>query len=94
MIEEQKKNKAPHDIILKDRKNMVMSGITNVESFDENEVVAYTELGSLSIKGKNLHINKINVDNGNLILDGEIDSITYNNIQINQNSGFFSKLFR
>lgn len=93
MAEENKKVKAAHNVILKNRNNLNLSGIVDVGSFDENEVVVYTDLGELNIKGSGLHINKINLEYGDLILDGKIDSMTYSEGSV-QNQGFFSKLFK
>ena len=56
-------------------------------------MVAYTDLGELTIKGSNLHINKINLDSGDLELDGEVYSLEYAEDRPAER-GFFSKLFR
>lgn len=93
MPEDQKKPKVPHSIILKDRKCLTMSGIVDVGSFDEHEVSVYTEIGDLCIKGDNLHISKINLEYGDLTLDGEINSMIYSENRP-QSQGFFSKLFK
>ena len=66
MIEEKKDVKLSHNLILKERKSLNISGVLDVDSFDDNAVVAYTDLGELTIKGSNLHINKINLDSGDL----------------------------
>ena len=94
MAEENKKAKASHNIILKSRNNLNLSGIVDVGSFDEYEVVVYTDLGELTIKGSGLHINKINLEYGDLILDGKIDSMIYSEGSVQKNQGFFSKLFK
>ena len=77
MIEEKKDVKLSHNLILKERKSLNISGVLDVDSFDDNAVVAYTDLGELTIKGSNLHINKINLDSGDLELDGEVYSLEY-----------------
>lgn len=80
-------------MILKERKSLNISGVLDVDSFDDNAVVAYTDLGELTIKGSNLHINKINLDSGDLELDGEVYSLEYAEDRPAER-GFFSKLFR
>lgn len=85
--------KMPHNIILEGRKMLTISGVTDIDSFDEQTVVVYTEIGELLIKGYNLHISKIDVESGDLVLDGEIYSLMYSDQQP-QTGGFFSKLFR
>lgn len=93
MIEEKKDIKLSHNLILKERKSLNISGVLDVDSFDDNAVVAYTDLGELTIKGSNLHINKINLDSGDLELDGEVYSLDYAEDRPAER-GFFSKLFR
>ncbi len=93
MPEEKKNTKLSHNLILKERNSLNISGVLDVDSFDESTVVAYTSLGELSIKGKDLHINKINLDSGDLELDGEISSLEYIDSRVSE-KGFFAKLFR
>ena len=93
MIENKNGTKGPHNLILKNRKALSISGALDVDSFDESEVVAYTELGELTIKGQNLHINKIDLDSGDIELDGEIYALEYLENQISKKS-FFSRLFK
>ena len=93
MIEEKKDIKLSHNLILKERKSLNISWVLDVDSFDDNAVVAYTDLGELTIKGSNLHINKINLDSGDLELDGEVYSLEYAEDRPAER-GFFSKLFR
>ncbi len=93
MPDEKKMLKLPHHIILEDRKLMTVTGVNDIDSFDEQTVEVYTEYGELIIKGMNLHINKIDVDTGELSVEGEIYSITYTDSAQNK-GGFFSRLFR
>ncbi len=92
MIEEKKTIK-PHNLILEGRKNLIVSGVSDVDSFDDQAIVAYTDLGELTIKGKNLHISKLSVETGDLKVSGEIISLSYtDNRQVS--GGIISKLFR
>lgn len=84
---------APHTMVVEDRKRLSVSGVTDVESFDEETVALATELGELLIHGYDLHINRIDVESGDLSLEGEIISLTYTDNQP-QTSGFFGRLFR
>ena len=83
----------PHNIIIEDRKNVSISGVTDVESFDEETVILMTDLGELVIKGFGLHISKIDVVSGDLALEGEIYSIGYSDTQA-VGGGLLSRLFR
>lgn len=83
----------PHSLVVEDRKRLSVSGVTDVESFDEETVAMATELGELLIHGYDLHINRIDVESGDLSLEGEIVSLTYTDNQP-QSNGFFGRLFR
>lgn len=84
---------APHTMVVEDRKRLSVSGVTDVESFDEETVALATELGELLIHGYDLHINRIDVESGDLSLEGEIISLTYTDNQP-QTGGVFGRLFR
>lgn len=90
---EQKQLSVPHNIIVEDRKNVSISGVTDVESFDEETVVLMTDLGELIIKGFGLHISKIDVVSGDLALEGEIYNIGYSDTPA-AGGGLLSRLFR
>lgn len=85
--------KRKHNLIMEDRKNLTLTGIVDVDSFDEQTVVLITDIGELIIKGTSLQIKGFSIESGELNLDGEIESLIYQEINRN-NGGFFSKLFR
>ncbi len=93
MAEEKKAVKLPQNIILENRKNLHVSGVEDVDSFDEQTVVAYTGLGQLVIRGKDLHICKLNLESGELQLEGEITTLAYTDNHTGK-GGFLSKMFR
>ena len=93
MSEEKKSAKLPHNLILKGRKDLSISGVLDVDSFDELTIVAYTELGKLTINGQSLHINKIDLESGDLELEGNIASLEYLEDKAAE-KGFFARLFR
>lgn len=82
-----------HSIILEDRKQLSLSGISDVSAFDEQNVVLETELGELTIKGSSLHIDRFSIETGELNLDGMIDSLSYAESKQSE-GGFFARLFR
>lgn len=93
MVEERKQT-VPHNIIMEERKRLTISGVTDVDSFDEQTVVVYCATGELAIRGEGLHINRIDVDTGELSLEGmRIDSLAYAD-NLPSRGGFFGKLFR
>jgi len=93
MNEEKKLGKSHHHLIMEERHSMTVSGVTDIERFDEEEVVVSTELGQLSIKGQGLHLNKIDVEDGELSIEGELDSVSYSQQQVKGGS-LLAKLFR
>lgn len=66
-----------HNIILEERSRLSVSGVTDVESFDESEISLYTTLGELSIKGKCLHVDEMSLESGNISITGDVKSIVY-----------------
>ncbi|BCI60199.1 sporulation protein YabP [Solibaculum mannosilyticum] len=93
MTEEKKMMKMPHNVILEDRRNLTVSGVSDVDSFDEQNITVFTDMGELAVRGYNLHINKLNIETGELTLEGEISSLTYTDEQ-QRGSGFFGRLFK
>ncbi|MBO5410887.1 MAG: sporulation protein YabP [Clostridia bacterium] len=92
MIDEKSKQSMPHNLVLEDRKMLTVSGVADVDSFDEETVVVFTDLGELTVRGSNLHINRLSVEVGELTVEGNISALIYS--QENAKSGgFFSKVF-
>ena len=85
--------KKKHSIILEDRKQLSLSGVSDVSGFDEQIVVLETELGELTVKGSSLHINKFSLETGELNLDGNIYSMVYAENKQTE-GGFFSRLYK
>ncbi len=92
-MEEKTQMKLPHNVVLEDRKHLSISGVMDIDNFDEQTAVVYTQMGELTIKGYDLHVSKLNVETGELSMDGEIWSMTYTEVQ-KKNGGMLSKLFR
>ncbi len=95
MIDE-KKASSRHKIVMDRRKNAAVSGVLEVISFDEETIIAETEMGILIIRGVNLHVNKLNLENGDLEVEGDILSLNYEE-HISGGKGknsFFGGLFK
>ena len=82
----------PHQLIMQERKLLELTGVSDVDSFDENTVIAYTSQGELSVRGQGLHIRPLNLETGSLSVEGLIDSLTYTNTI--KTSGFLGRVFR
>lgn len=84
------------NVILENRKKLSISGVEDVESFDEDNIILYTEIGTLNIKGEDLHINKLSVETGEVVVEGDIISINYTDDEAGKSrgGGFLAKLFK
>ncbi len=69
--------KQNQNIILENRKSLSISGITDVDSFDEKEISLYTQLGELTIQGRELHIDSMSVETGDMTITGDIWAMIY-----------------
>ena len=65
------------NIILENRRSLSISGITDVDSFDEREISLYTQLGELTVKGRELHIDSMSTETGDMIITGDIWAVIY-----------------
>ena len=83
----------PHHLILEGREQLSVSGVEEVESFDENQIVMYTTKGTLVVRGENLHIEKLSLDGGDLKVEGSVDALNYED-EGGEGGGFFARLFR
>lgn len=89
------KIQTPHSINIQNRKTMVLNGIEDVVNFDEYSILMQTVLGTLSVDGNGLHIVKLNVDNGEVIIEGDINGMFYlDESNGSGKSGSGNKLFR
>ncbi len=90
------KQESIHNLILENRKKLSVSGIEEVESFNEEEIVLRTvHHGVLVIKGFELHINKLNVDTGDVNISGTVTSMDYIDESLkSKGPGLFSRLLR
>lgn len=83
---------APHHVVIEERKSLTVSGVEDVERFDEGMIVMTTTAGTLVVSGENLHIGKLSLDGGELHVDGQIDSLQYEE-QGAGRGGLLSRLF-
>ncbi len=83
-----------HNAILEDRQRLMLTGVTDVDSFDEKLVELFTQLGELTIRGKNLHVNEMSLESGELTVEGDIQALIYGEKDRTKKLGFIGKLFR
>lgn len=83
-----------HKMMLNNRRSGSFTGILDVLSFDVNEILLETELGMLHIKGKDLHVNRLNLEKGEVDIDGQVDALNYSQVPgIGKKGGMLGKLF-
>lgn len=83
------------NIVLKNRKSLEITGVKKIESLNPFEFIIYTVLGKMIIKGKDLEMQALDIDNGNLNITGLVRTIEYiEKINHNKEKGFVSKLFK
>lgn len=94
-MSENEKEKLNQNILLENREKLEMSGIEDVSSFNDQQIVAATILGYLTIKGSKLHVKKFNVKTKELKITGKIDELKYKNTNNEENNkSFLKRLFK
>ena len=92
IIEEKKINTNMQNILMENRQRLNISGVIEVVNFDDETICVNTELGLLTVKGQQLKVNKLNLDNTELLVEGQITSLIYS--ENYSKTGFFQKLFK
>ncbi len=82
----------PHTVILEGREKLSVSGVTDVQSFDEEQVLMETVRGMMVVKGQSLHIERLQLESGELLIEGEIGLIEYDD-SAEPRGGLFARLF-
>ena len=80
-----------HSLTLEGRSVATVTGVEDVDCFNEQIVVLRTSLGALTLTGEGLNISKLNLDDGKLIVEGEITAVEY--AQRRKSGGIFGQLF-
>ena len=86
------KKTVPHQLILQDRQQVELTGVSDVDSFDETVIVAYTSKGELTIRGSSLHVRRLDLECGVLSVEGKVDTLQYS--ENRKDIGLFGRLFR
>ncbi len=90
-MEEEKR----HSISLENREKLTITAVEDVVSFDEEKVIVDTSMGLMTVHGSEFRIHKLNVDDGQLVIEGMIDEIQYSeNRGKEQRGGFFARMFQ
>lgn len=93
---EEKLNRRPHKLEISNRGMGMITGIQDVVSFDENQIILDTDMGLLTIKGKGLHVSRLTLEKGEVDIEGTFDSLLYSSNESYRKSGesLFTRLFK
>ena len=83
-----------HNIVMKERKYLEVSGIKRIDHFDEEEFLMESVQGWIEIEGKELTLDKLDKDRGEVVIKGHINSIIYTSNQKGNKETLFQKLFK
>lgn len=83
-----------HGITLMNRSHAEISGVNDVDCFNEALIVLSTTLGTMTISGSSLNISQLNQEEGRLVVDGEFDAFEYSGKKGASGGGFFARLLR
>ena len=86
----------PHSMILENKEKLSVSGVLDVDTFDENKIVLFITDDTMIIDGCDLHIQKLDVTSGELVIDGEVYSVSYTGTPNGGkgSKGLFGKIFK
>ena len=80
-----------HTILIEGRRHMRITGVTDVESFQEDEMTVVTQAGVLTVWGENLKLGKLNPEDGQVLLEGDILTVEYEQPQPERKPLFFRR---
>ena len=89
-----KKSVAPHNLIMENREKLTLTGVVDIHSFDDELVLVETSMGILTIKGNDLKMNKLNLENNELVVEGKISALIYSETEFGKKGGMFGKIFK
>ncbi|MCI7126543.1 MAG: sporulation protein YabP [Agathobaculum sp.] len=92
MAADERSREMPHTVILEGREKLSISGVTDVQSFDEEQVLLETVRGMLVVRGQGLHVERLQLESGELIVEGEVGCIEYDD-SVQPRGGLLARLF-
>ena len=90
ITEQKREDLGPHRLTLEDRQHLSLTGVTEVDSFDENTVLLRTNRGLVSIRGEGLQLRSLNEQSGQVRVDGTVSAVVYE--QGRAEGGFLRRL--
>ncbi|MBU3129185.1 sporulation protein YabP [Clostridium tagluense] len=83
------------NLLLESRKKLTINGVIEVINFNENQILLNTDVGTMIVKGQQLKMNKLDVQNGDVVISGKVDAFIYTSgISKVKKDSIISRLFR
>lgn len=82
----------PHTLYIDNRNKLVLTGVTDVGSFNEENLQIIASLGEINVTGENLQVTKLSLESGEMTVEGRIISVAYSDAP-KKGSGFFGRVF-
>ena len=92
MAADERNREMPHTVILEGREKLSISGVLDVQSFDEQQVLLETVRGMLVVRGQGLHVERLQLEAGELIVEGEVGLVEYDD-SVQPRGGLLKRLF-
>ncbi len=83
-----------HNAILENRCKLLLTGVTDIDSFDDRTIILFTQLGELTVLGHNLHMNALSLESGEVSVEGDIQAMRYGDRDRQAPLTFLGRLFR
>mgnify|MGYP001137581223 FL=1 len=82
------------NVFIEDRNKITITGVENVDSFNDSTVTLKTSKGGMIVEGKDLNVGNLNLDSGSVKISGIINGLTYSDKDLSQRGNFIEKIFR
>lgn len=91
----EKKEGLKHKVVIEDRKVLMITGVNKVKSFDPKEIVLDTVEGGLVIKGRELGVKNLDLEQSEIEVGGSIEMLTYSTNRVSESSkGVWERMFK
>ena len=90
IVEQKREESGPHRLTLEDRQHLTLTGVTDVDSFDENRVLLRTNRGLVSVRGEGRQLRGLNEQSGQVRVEGTVTAVVYE--QARPEGGFLRRL--
>ena len=90
---EEERRPMAHSLLMEERNRLTVSGVRDVDSFDEETLILMTDLGEITVKGEGIKVTRFSAETGDFAATGTFHSVTYAD-RLPKNSGFFARVFK